>query len=103
MGLQRVGREVGRFSNRTVLPAVQKGLEGVSNVADKVGEANRATGGLLEEAAKALPFGSQVVRGANAAARGAKRGQQALATARRIGSTIERGSNAVGRRLASQR
>ena len=103
LGLQRVGTEVGKFTNRTVLPAVQKSLQSVSNAADKVGEVNRATGGLLEEAVRSVPFGDQAVYAANVAARGAKRGSQTIARVRRVGSTIERSSNAVGRRLAGQR
>lgn len=103
LGLQRVGKEVGKFTNRTVLPAVQKSLEGVSAAADKIGSINTATGGLLEEAIRSVPLGNQAVYAANVAARGAKRGSQAIASARRVGSTIERGSTAVGRRLAGQR
>lgn len=103
IGLQRLGKEVGKFTNRTVLPAVQKSLQGVSSAADKIGAANKATGGLLEEAVRSIPFGDQAVYAANVAARGAKRGSQAIASARRVGSTIERGSSAVGRRLAGQR
>lgn len=103
MGLQRVGKQIGKFANQTVLPAAERGLKGFASAADKIGQANRATGGLLEEVVRTIPLGDQAVYAANVAARGAKRGSQVLAKARRIGSTIERGSSAVGRRLASQR
>lgn len=101
--ISRIGQRVSRAVRRSVLPVAQQALDTVNSAASRVRDINQASGGLLEEGIRSLPVvGESVVRGANVVARGARRGSMALGRIQRATDTIERGSQAIGRRLQGQ-
>lgn len=83
-----VGGAVRKVTKGTALAEKVVGAAGA--VRDKVRGINEASGGLLEEGVRALPFGNNVVRGAKAFSKGVDRAGTVLRKVRRGAETVER-------------
>lgn len=102
-------RRVGDVLNRAVRSGAQKLIEGTGiaegaldvagGVRDQVARLNRSTSGLLEEGVRALPFGNQVVRGANAVSRGIDAARTVVRKVRKGAQTVERARRGAARQV----
>jgi len=92
---KRTGQRLGVIPRkvRTYSDVAQKVLDVAGKVRDKVAGINKASGGLLEEGVRALPFGDNIVRGANVASKVIDRAGAVVRKVRRGADTVERVRN----------
>lgn len=88
----RVGSAVGKAARGITrgTDIAQKAVDIAGAVRDKVRGINNASGGLLEEGVRALPFGNSVLKGANVASKAIDRAGAVVRKVRRGAQTVER-------------